>query len=200
MNESNPDNPQASPRAFQQKIYQTLDEKLKSTAWNSGASEAHGALTGLACRGINSEQIQNKMVLFQISDTEEFAALSGLFDLVLRDLESTEFSFNLLLPGEDASNNETATEIVNWCEGFVLGFCHDGESAIAQSSATVQEMVNDVLNISSMEVDSIKNKDHEDEKSIIEIEEFLRVGVQLIYDELVNNSSLPTAVPSAEIH
>ena len=177
---------QTDPKQFQQKIYAELNEKLKASSWKSGASEAHGLLTGLACRGISTTEIGNRMHLFQFSSGEDTSVLEGLFELILRDLESNSPTFNLLLGGDEEHIVVRVDEIASWCGGFVQGFCHDGDSAISEQSAEVQEIIQDIMDICGMEVDLSDSMSHdleEEEKAFSEVEEYLRIGVQIIFDE-----------------
>lgn len=180
MSESDPHNT----RDFQTKLYPDIDRKLKSTPWNAGASEAHGLLTGLACRGITASEIVNKMYLLKISDAKDVLLLEGLFDLILRDLQSDELTFNILLPAEQVDTVQRAEEISNWCEGYLQGFCYDGKPSICDRNETVGELFQDIFDITAVALEFIKDND-EDQRALIEIEEYLRVGIQLIYDEVV---------------
>jgi uncharacterized protein YgfB (UPF0149 family) len=170
---------------FQKKIYLDLDEKLRASSWKSGASEAHGLLTGLASRGITSLEIQNKMHMFQLSPEDDSTLLEGLFELILRDLESTNPTFNLLLPEDDESLVSRADELANWTGGYIQGFCYDGESSISTASQDVQELIQDIMDISGMQmpIGSLEENSEDDERSLMEIEEYLKLGVQLIFDE-----------------
>jgi uncharacterized protein YgfB (UPF0149 family) len=184
---------------LQRKLYQDLDQKLKSSEWNSGASEAHGLLTGLACRGVGSREIGNKMYLFQISGAEEIGMLEGMFEMIVRDLESPQFVFNILIPGDDVSTMQIAEEISNWCEGYLQGFFHDGDSLLGESSDSVQELVKDITDIGGLNLDTVEESST-GESSLVEIEEYLRVGVQLIYDELVQLTDSSDRPNKSEIH
>jgi uncharacterized protein YgfB (UPF0149 family) len=195
MNESEPSNTSD----LQRKLYQDLDQKLKSSDWNSGASEAHGLLTGLACRGVGSREIGNKMYLFQISGAEEIGMLEGMFEMIVRDLESTQFVFNILIPGDDVGTMQIAEEISNWCGGYLQGLLHDGDSLLAECSDSVQELVMDITDIGGLNLETVDGCS-DDESSLVEIEEYLRVGVQLIYDELVQLTGSADHSNNTEIH
>lgn len=183
---------------FPQKIYHELDQKLKSTDFNSGVSEAHGLLVGLACRGVAFEELQNKLYLFQLSGNEDLILLQGLFELILRDLQSSTPTFDLLLPADDVSLVIRADEISNWCGGYMQGFCHDGDYIFTDSNDTTREMLRDIMDIGGLHIDEADRE--ESEKALMEIEEYLRVGVQLIYDE-TTNSDKSTALPDKnELH
>lgn len=185
---------------FQQKLYQELDDKLKLTPWNSGVSEAHGLLTGLACRGISPQKIGNKMYLLKISEPRDISLLEGMFEIIVQDMESSEPTFNPLLPDENATNYEKASELANWSDGYLQGFCHDGESVIENCSGDIQELIDDLLAVSGMGLEDIGENVEKDEKCIVEIEEYLRMAVQLIYDELIIATRESMNSNSAEIH
>ncbi len=182
---------------FQTTLYPQLNHRLKSTPWNSSASEAHGLLTGLVCRGITAREIVNKMYLLKISDTEDVAVLTALFDLILRDLQSDELTFNILLPDDQAGTIQKADEISNWCTGYLQGFYHDGETAIRESSATVQELIQDIFDITRVALEYVEEESDDDQKSLVEIEEYLRVAIPVIYDEVADKRSDSTAPGSA---
>ncbi len=167
--------------AFQQEIYPELDRKLRLTPFNGGAPEAHGLLTGLACRGITVQELQNKLWLFQLNSDQDLTLLQGLFELILRDLQSSTLTYHLLLPDDDTSPVIRTDEIANWCGGYVQGFCHDGEAALSNSNETTREILRDIMDMSGLYLQESSRE--EAEKSMTQIEEYLRVGVQLIYDE-----------------
>ena len=139
------------------------------------------------------------MYLFQISGTEEIGMLEGMFEMILRDLESTQFEFNILLPGDDVATLQVAEEISNWCGGYLQGFFHDGDSMLEECNESVQELVMDITDISGLNLETVDGSSN-DEGSLIEIEEYLRVGVQLIYDELVQLTGSSDLPNNTEIH
>ena len=183
---------------FSREIYEQLDRKLRESPWQSGASEAHGLLTGLACRGISDTQVQNKLYLFNSDDPSLATLVQGLFELVLRDLKSSTPAFDLLLPGEDEAPSRRSDELAGWCSGFVQGYLHDGEHALSEGSAETREIIRDIMDISSMEHGLTGNpeEDSEAEKSLVEVEEYLRVAVQFVYDERVSDFTESTPAPT----
>ena len=68
----------AGPR-FRAEIYRDLDRRLKASRWNSGASEAHGLLSALACLGIPGDRLRTKAWLFQLSARADIELLEGLY-------------------------------------------------------------------------------------------------------------------------
>ena len=182
---------------FQQKIYLELDRKLRLTSFNGGAPEAHGLLTGLACRGVTVQELQNKLYLFRLNSDQDLILLQGLFELILRDLQSSTLTYHLLLPDDDTNPVIRTDEIANWCGGYMQGFCHDGDSAFSDSNETIHEMLRDIMDMGGLYLEEASQE--EAEKSIMEIEEYLRVGVQLIYDEITGiDKSGSARVPDSD--
>lgn len=179
------------PKQFQRKIYQNIDEKLRKSSWKSGASEAHGLLTGLACRGVTTQQLANKIYLFQVESDdaagEYLTLLEGLFELIIRDLNSSQPTFDVLIPEDDDPLILRVDELTNWCGGYIQGFCHDGDHLIRQRSIEAQEMIQNIMDISGMQLGHTEIEAEEQERALTEVEEFLRIGIQFIYDETVNN-------------
>ncbi len=173
-------------RPFQAEIYQPLDRKLRDSNWNSGATEAHGLLSGLACRGIRSDQLRTKAWLLQLSDTPDLDLIQGMYDLLLRALQTDGFEFTLLLPDEDGGDAHRLELLSEWCHGFLQGFVHDGEDQLASVAGPVREALDDILAISQIALDA--QPDADTERRLFEIEEYLRVAVQVIFEELNPNA------------
>ena len=171
-------------------LYEQLDGKLRETGWKSGVPEAHGLLTGLACRGFPASRIANKMYLFELGMDQDSMPLQALYELIVQNLESDHPVFDLMLPDDHESLFARADEIANWCSGFAQGFCHDGEMAMLQKKGPVKEMFDDVMSIARIQGEpSGDGPDRQaEERALTEIEQYLRVGIQLIYEEMVMNS------------
>ncbi|MCY4051884.1 MAG: UPF0149 family protein [Gammaproteobacteria bacterium] len=170
-------------------LYASLDQKLRELGWWSGVSEAHGLLTGLACRGISAQHIGDKLYLFELESKQGSETLEALYEMVLQKLESDNPVFDLMLPEDDESISRRSDEIANWCSGFTQGFCHDGELEILQETGPVKEMFDDILSIAGIqyELPQKKTEQHRDDQALCEIEEYLRIGVQLIYEEMTTS-------------
>ena len=185
--------------SLQQKIYPELDRKLKATPFNGGAAEAHGLLSGLACRGVGARELHSKLYLFQLDNDQDSILLQGLFEWILRDLQSSALAYRLLLPDDDTGPVIRTDEIANWCGGYTQGFFHASD-AFPGDNETVHEMLRDIMDMGGLYLE--KSDREEAEKSIMEIEEYLRVGVQLIYDEIVDidESGAAISTDDADLH
>ena len=169
--------------AFQQQIYNELDTKLRASPWGSGASEAHGLLAGLACAGVTAETVRTRAYLLQLSEASHIDMLEGMFSLILRELGDSGFGFNLMLPDDSYSIAERTEAVSCWCQGFLQGSFHQDTSLLQNADSEVEEAFNDILEIGHLELEPDVDSAAADGQ-LLELEEFLRVAVQLIFDAL----------------
>lgn len=177
---------------LKQRIYLELEHKLHETPWQSGASEAHGVLTALACTGTTPENVRNRGDLFQLSEPDHIDIIEGLFAMAYRELENDSPGFNLLLPTGDESQLTRAEAISSWCQGFITGLCRDDTALLNSDITEVREALADIMQIGHIELDPAAVEDNE--RALIEIEEFLRIAIQLVYDHL---QPAPSAAPQS---
>ncbi len=169
--------------AFQQQIYNELDVRLRASPWSNGASEAHGLLSGLACIGVTADTIRTRAYLLQLEQSSHIEMIEGMFSLVLRDLGDSGFGFNLMLPDDTLSLIDRAEALSSWCQGFLQGALHQDAELMTSASIETREALHDIMEIGHLEVDPDADP-AEVEHQLLELEEFLRVAVQVIYDEL----------------
>lgn len=184
-------------RRFQAEIYRHLDRRLKASRWNGGASEAHGLLSALACLGIPGDRLRTKAWLFQLSEKTDLDLLEGLYDLILRDLQSDGFEFSPLLPDGDCGGAQSIESLADWCDGFVQGFLHDGADRLDGVPGAVRESVNDIMEISRVDVEVDASAGEETERQLAEIEEYLRVAIRVIFEELNPHAGAPASAGMA---
>ena len=196
--------PQTAPeppagRRFHAHIYADLDRRLRASNFGGGAAEAHGVLCGLTCRGVDGEKLRVKAGLLRLSGAADFELIAGLQALAARDLRADDFQFNLLLPDDNAGAAPKTAAVSDWCGGFAQGFLHDGEAALATCPAVVREAFDDIMAISCADAPPPNTGDGDGDggeaalRQLAEIEEYLRVAVQLIFEELNPPAGATTA-------
>ena len=126
------------------------------------------------------------MVLGGISNRAENLSKSvseqllTLFQVSREALKGENFSLALLIPNAASySTAERTTGVAEWCRGFLLGL--GGLKEFATLPNIVREALEDLLDIA--EVVAEDGEDEQQEKAFVELEEYVRVCVQLIYDE-----------------
>ena len=174
--------------------YTVSHEDLQESLWRLeaalSASEAHGLLCGTFCsEGRAPFADWAAEVLGEAADSHEETAravrtsLEALHEETLQGLTSGQYAFELFLPDDEAPMGERAEALGEWCEGFLLGFAKRRESSGREMPEEVDEIINDVVEISRIEKD-FDEVTEEDEQALSEVVEYLRMSVMLILETL----------------
>lgn len=154
--------------------FTSLQEHLAAAAIPISAAEAHGAITGLLCGGLDSDEIAAG-VLGDPGDDPGFPeVLATAREQVRGQLADGEFGFTLLLPPDDTPLVQRIAMLIRWCAGFIAGFSRAPPDDIASDEGT--EFLADVTALADA-AGTVGEADY------AEIIEYLRVGVQILYEE-----------------
>jgi uncharacterized protein len=162
------------------------------------AAESHGCLCGALC---TTSHYAMERWLEEIipdedrrSDDDSQQALRLLFADTLNALRGDEMELELLLPDDDAALELRATALSQWCQGFLYGFATGQPVNTEELPADVDEVLRDLTHIGRATVELGEGSEDEEE-AYAEVVEYVRVGVQLIHDELVDvrNAVAPDA-------
>jgi uncharacterized protein YgfB (UPF0149 family) len=149
------------------------------------AAESHGCLCGALCAS-NDYRVERWLEEI-VPDAEESAErtepLKRLYDDTVRALRGQDMEFQPLLPDDEASLEERARALGQWCQGFLYGFGTGGPAAKQKLPANVDEILRDLTQIGRASV-ALGADDEEQEQAYADVIEYVRVGVQLIHDEL----------------
>ncbi len=172
-----------------------LEELLYRIDAAMGAADAHGALCGLLCaRGtvelsewvdhVIGEQEQGNELLHDVVHK-----LSELHQSTLEMMNDATGDFKLLLMDDDEPLTERVETLAAWCQGFVYGLAAGGIKEGSELPEDTAELLKDMIEISRAghDVDDAgveETDDNDDEVAYMEIEEYVRMGVLLIYEEL----------------
>lgn len=173
--------------------YQTIDQTLREQGAEVTAAEAHGIATGMLCVDIRVSQSNWLDELFgeRSSASGGNVELGELFEQTRSLLKDDDYTFDLMLPDADEDSLSEAVEAMrDWCQGFLFGI------GFSQSSSNwtgdVGEIVKDIVEITKLEAISDDDDSEEDQEAFAEIQEYLRVAVQLIRNELSGSISSTT--------
>ena len=155
------------------------------------AAEIHGTLTGLICAGHSDRNIDHWRDLL-IAKTNAQPLLDAMRELITQtkhSLESPDFSFQPIFCSAPSLPERTYA-LGDWCRGFTLGINWDDTTTVKSFSEDTHEALADITHIALAEPgpDSPEAK----ERALVELEEYLRVSVQLIYEESCS-SQLPSS-------
>lgn len=151
-------------------------------------AEAHGCLCGALCARSDYPLelwLEELMPVGQSGDEHSRAALALLYEDTLAALRGGQMEFEVLLPRDDIALATRAEVLSQWCQGFLYGFGIaaevDHQDPLPQN---VAEILNDLSHIGRASVELEADDNEEEEVAYAEVVEYVRVGAQLIHDEL----------------
>ncbi len=162
-------------------LYDALDQRLRSSAFDGSAAQAHGIACGLVCRDVQSEELESIIGHLNFTDPASISSIESLIEMTTRDLNQAEFGFDLWLPEVDSLTIQLDA-LADWSQGYIIGLMHDGSEIRSQLNAELNESIQDVIEIAGL--DAAADGSSEDEVALFEIKEYLRMVTQLIYEEL----------------
>jgi len=165
--------------------YLQIQSTLAASHALADASEAHGTLAGALCA----------LVPYRLEDwlaeiLPEGAGIGGtdpalqtLYEATVAALSERQMEFDLLIPGDDRPIEERTQALTAWCSGFLYGLGSNGAADPQRLPGDLGEIVRDLTEITRADVDA-NDTVEANESALAELVEFVRVGVQLVFDEL----------------
>ena len=127
------------------------------------------------------------------------ALLASILQSTWHQLAERQSEFELLLPDDSEDTALRAAALAGWCEGFLHGLVaekHDEALKARLAADPLGDMIKDLLEITRAAVDD--GDDEEDnELAYAEIVEYVRVAVQLAFEELADLRPASSGPPSA---
>jgi uncharacterized protein len=181
--------------------YADIQQVLAGERSLTDAAEAHGTLAGSLCTtpAYRFEDWLHEILPEGEARPDAAPALRELFSQTLGSLAGEDMGFQPLLPGDARPIDERTAALAQWCVGFLYGL---GSSAIPDASrlpGEVGEVVRDFTEISQVGVDR-NDTEESNESAYAELVEFVRVGVQLVFDELGSMRSAPEEPSDVRFH
>ncbi len=164
-----------------------------------GATESHGALCGMLCAQGATDVAQ--WMLHVLGEREEGSKdlqqagkmLLHIHQVTVEQMNDSDVQFDLMLPDDDESLEARVEALGVWCQGFVYGLAAGGVKEDTDLPEDSKELIKDILEISragyaaddEAELNaSVENDSDEDEVAFMEVSEYVRMGILLIYEEL----------------
>lgn len=163
-----------------------LAAALSRMRLGTSPSDLHGSLTGYLCGGGNAGTRAFLSALELESDDAHaddagHAVLAELYAQTRAQLDDPDLGFEPLLPEASTPLAERGDALVDWCRGFLGGLGLAGFGGRHGLSEEGSEILHDFDQIAASH---FSYDDAEDEDSLIEVFEFVRIGVLLLYGEL----------------
>jgi uncharacterized protein len=160
-------------------------------------AEAHGSLAGALCAtdgyGVD-DWLAEILPEGAVPEETAVSSLRGLYEATRAALTGTQMQFDLLMPDDDAPIERRAEALTLWCNGFVYGLGSGGAPDPEQLPGDAAEIVRDLSQIMRAGVDEREGVEA-NELALAELVEFVRVGVQVVFEELGALRHSPTARP-----
>jgi uncharacterized protein YgfB (UPF0149 family) len=165
--------------------FDRIDGTLRRIGAADGAAEAHGCLCGLACLLGTAAAAAWVATTARGSDPGDARVLGTLAASTCTALAEGDMSFMPLLPPDDRPLADRATGLAQWCAGFMHGLGEAaGQHGAGQALAgeMTGEVIADFSEIARVALDDDESE-LEAETAYAELVEFVRVSVQLVFEE-----------------
>lgn len=181
--------------------YEQFSATLERNGVIVDGAEVHGVIIGMLAGGM---ALENRDWIEALADfihqgeslPEEVKQLAmALHNQSCQQLVEADFSLTLCLPDDAAPINDRGQALINWVQGFLLGFGLQ-QADMTQCSDDIKEALEDFAEISKM--DDSMHEDEESEQALFEVEEYVRVSAMLCFNELGKAATAQS--PSQSIH
>lgn len=163
-------------------LYQDINTVFVKIGTELSAAEFHGMAAGMLCANHRTELsfwlrelLQEPVAL----NDEDKSILQDLFEETRSLLASDEFTFELLLPDEDASLSEQLEALGQWCQGFLFGIGSTSKTSV-QLPEEIREVLKDIAEFTKLDTDA---EGEEAENDFMEITEYLKAAVIFLHTE-----------------
>lgn len=165
--------------------YSELGSTLARLQVGVGASDLHGSLIGYLCAGGSADAKSWPRALEldgADDDWQDDEIFARLYRACREQLDDEELGFEPLLPDDVVPLVQRGDALIEWCRGFLGGVGLAG--AGREMSADASEILGDLGTIAATRFDY--DDDDGDETALVEVLEFVRIGVLLLYAEMTH--------------
>ena len=181
--------------------YEGVSAVLKQHNIVADPAEIHGIICGLLSGGMGHTQNEWISVLQDTCnegsafEEQTLHILTQVFNECCQELIEGQFGLTLMLPDDDSPLNARGVALIEWVQGFLLGFGMQ-QNDLTKCSDEVKEAMNDFADISRME--EPMEEDEESERAMQEVVEYVRMSAMYCFSEL--GKSLLDDAPSPSVH
>jgi uncharacterized protein YgfB (UPF0149 family) len=169
-----------------------LRESLATAGAVVAPAELHGGVCGALCA--SGAAAARRWLVDALDDGEVGAMpdeaiddLEALIGASAQMLEDEELKFEPLLPSDDAPLAEQVEALAIWCQGFLSGIGSTAPAAIGSSGQVdvLVEILRDFAEIGRAGLSEDEAAGHgQPDFALAEVREYVRVSVQLAFEEL----------------
>ncbi len=171
--------------------FDDLEHALMKINAAAEAAEAQGLMCGILCAlGRVDKQSWIQQVIGEAADPADLLMketkeqLDVVYQETLESLYDEDYGFQLFQPDDQSPMEERIMALSEWCQGFLLGFSMRSLDTIeGESREEIEALLEDFVEVTRIDAE-VSEDDNEDEESLIEIEEYIRMGVIFIFTSL----------------
>jgi len=186
-------------------IYEDLSTPLLQLEPNKDPSEIHGSLCGILCADNSIDQnTWGSLVIPQfepnnLTHRESMEIFQKLYQQTVQQLNNSNCEFQLILPREDDAETQALVDALGeWCQGFLVGLSLGGVSDFESLPEDSAELVRDFVEIARAGTSYQLDNEDDNQQSLFELIEYVRIGVLLINEERHPVKAAP--LDSSNIH
>jgi uncharacterized protein YgfB (UPF0149 family) len=180
--------------------YRELDQALSKTTLKLHASQAHGLICGILCGNPDSSSAWEELVTGGEDPTNTHEMLQNLYNSSKKQLDEFLFEFTLILPADSEELPMRAEALTLWCQGYLTGLKFVHIQIVDREPGEMTEAINDLVEIAKMNYEDVVASE-EDEAAYVELVEYVRMAVILIYQDIHEESAKKqTAHSSSHLH
>ncbi len=163
--------------------YNELNQVLTDNQVEINPSEIHGMICGILS-GNNKKSIPWEEYVAGAKNPKKIhEILQALLEATQKQLDEFLFELELLLPPDNDSLALRAESLTLWTQGYLTGLKLADVPLRKRKPSDVTEAINDLIEISKMNYDTVAANE-EDETAYVELVEYIRMAVIMIYEEL----------------
>lgn len=177
--------------------YQELGQVLSKTSLKLHPSQAHGLVCGILSGNTVAAPAWEELVTGGEKTAKTQRVLQMLYEASAKQLSEFSFEFQLILPAEAEALSLKAEALTLWCQGFLTGLKIAQVPLIGREPGEVTETINDMIEIAKMSYEDTVASE-ENEMAYIELMEYIRMAVVLIYQDLHEEKMAKRSSPPSD--
>lgn len=177
--------------------YNQLSTALSKTKPMMNPSQAHGLIVAFICANPANESGWENLITGDKKSQTVDTLLHEVYRASAHQLKELSFEFQLILPADQAALESRAEALTLWCQGFLSGLKMCNIPLESEEKNEVSEAIKDLIEVAKMKYEDVVES-KEDEEAFVELVEYIRMAIILIYEEW--NSEEPKSSANIQAH
>ena len=176
--------------------FSKLVKALGKTNLKLHPSQVHGLICGFICGSAKAPTDWEELVTGGKESPTTHTVLQELYDSSAQQLDEFMFEFHLLLPSDSEELPRRAESLTLWCQGLLTGLKLAQVQIVGREPGETTESINDIIEIAKMDYEEVVASE-EDETAYIELIEYVRLAVVLIYQNLREHETVAKSMSTS---